>query len=230
MRLLLCDDHTLFREAIAGILRSQPDMEVVGLASTGREAIELVARHQPDVVLMDVNMPELDGVRATETICKQQPRVNVVILTMFPEDEHAFEAVKAGARGYLVKTIDTYELVRSIRSVHAGHTLVSADVAMRVLEDFRGAPRTQSGRGVVDLSEREKDILRLLSKGATNQEIARQMFLSEKTIENRLSVIFQKLQINNRVQAALYALKTGLAAVDAEDEEVPSAGGGFPRR
>ena len=226
VRVLLADDHTLFRQGLRQMLERWPEIEVVGEASNGAEAVDLATRLRPDVVLMDLNMPEMDGVEATRAISAQQPSVQVVVLTMYPQDEHAFEAVKAGARGYLVKTIDVQDLVRGLRSVHRGEVLVSAEIAMRVLEAFRQAPRTRSGRGAVDLTEREKDILRLLAEGATNKEIAARLSLAEKTVETRLSVVFQKLQINNRVQAALYALRVGLASL----EEDGVAEGGGPMR
>lgn len=216
IRVLLADDHTIFRQGLRPLLERAADIEVVAEAADGAEAIELAARHQPDVVLMDLNMPGIDGVRATEAIVSHRPATRVVILTMYQQDQHAFDAVKAGARGYLVKTVDVRDLVRGVRAAHRGEALISADLALRVLDEFRSVSRTRSGRGAVDLTEREKDILRLLSEGATNQEIAARLSLAEKTVESRLSVIFQKLQINNRVQAALYALRTGLATLDGE--------------
>ncbi len=223
IRVLLADDHKLFRQGLRQMLELSPDLEIVGEASNGTEAVALAERLRPDIVLMDLNMPETDGVEATRTIVARHPSAQIVVLTMYPQDEHAFEAVKAGARGYLVKTIDVQDLVRGLRAVHRGEVLVSAEIAMRVLEAFRQAPRTPSGRGAVDLTEREKDIVRLIAEGATNKEIAARLSIAEKTVETRLSVVFQKLQINNRVQAALYALRMGLASLEDDGGAGPGS-------
>jgi len=220
IRIFLADDHTLFRQALRQMLERETDFEVVGEAQDGAETTEKVLTLKPDVVLMDVNMPLVDGVRAAETICQQDPAVRVVILTMYRQDRYAFQAIKAGAWGYLLKTVDAHELVRSIRAVHRGEALVNPATALKVLEEFRRPLPPAAGEDAVQLTEREKDILRLVSTGASNQEIAQALFLSEKTVENRLSLIFQKLHLNNRVQAALYALRKGLLSLDqAEVQE-----------
>ncbi len=229
IRVLLVDDHTLFRQGLRTMLEGYSDIQVVGEAGDGVEAIEQVERQEPDVVLMDIHMPGMDGIQATQAIVARHPAVKVLMLTMYPEGQYAFEAVKAGARGYLHKSIDLHELVRRIRGAYRGEAQISADVALRVLEDFRQVQRTRSGRGAVDLTDREKYILRLIGEGATNKEIAARLCLAEKTVETRLSVIFQKLQINNRVQAALYALRTGLATLEgghaeSEGEQAPFQG------
>ncbi|MHB8620988.1 MAG: response regulator transcription factor [Chloroflexota bacterium] len=222
IRVLLADDHALIREAVGAALKREHDIELVGEAANGREAVEMAERCRPQVILMDLNMPDIDGIEATRTIVQRMPGVKVLILTAYAEDQYAFDAVKAGARGYVEKTAGLQALVHSIRLVHEGRALVSADIAMRALEEFRQMPTER--RGGFELSEREKIILRLLSRGSSNQEIARQMGLSEKTIENRMSAIFQKLRINNRVQAALYALRSGLASLDSPSSD----GGGNP--
>jgi len=214
IRIFLADDHTLFRQALRQVLEREADFEVVGEAEDGVETTEKVSTLKPDVVLMDINMPLVDGVKAAEIICQQDPAVRVVILTMYRQDRYAFQAIKAGAWGYLLKTVDSQELAHSIRAVHRGEALVNPATALKVLEEFRHPVAQEEREDTAELTEREKDILRLVSKGASNQGIAQALFLSEKTVENRLSLIFQKLHLNNRVQAALYALRKGLVSLD----------------
>jgi len=208
IRIFLADDHTLFRQALRQVLEREADFEVVGEAEDGVETTEKVSTLKPDVVLMDINMPLVDGVKAAEIICQQDPAVRVVILTMYRQDRYAFQAIKAGAWGYLLKTVDSQELAHSIRAVHRGEALVNPATALKVLEEFRHPVAQEEREDTAEL------ILRLVSKGASNQGIAQALFLSEKTVENRLSLIFQKLHLNNRVQAALYALRKGLVSLD----------------
>ena len=237
IRILLADHETLLRESLRRVLDREPDMEVVAEASQGLEAVQLAEACQPDVVFVDLTLgqegSDIDGLRATQLIVQRLPRSKVVILAPDQKDQYAIEALKAGARGYLAKTMGVGEVVRGIRSVYEGHTLVSADVAIQVLEEFRRVPLPKSGRGAVDLTDREKDILRLLAEGVGNHEIANRLCLSEKTIENRLSVIFQKLHINNRVQAAIFALRAGLVPLkrpDAEERQAELSAAGRPVR
>ncbi len=206
IRILLADDHALFRQGLKSLLESEPDLRVIGEAQTGREAVRYAADTKPNVILMDIQMPELDGVRATQSILEINPSANVIILTMYRQDNYVFEAVKAGARGYLLKDADASELIDAIRRVFEGDTLLDPEMAKNVLEDFKVKRES--------LTDREAAILRLLAQGSSNQEIALKLNISEKTVRNRLSEIFAKLQLNNRTQAALYAIREGLASLD----------------
>ncbi|RME82380.1 MAG: DNA-binding response regulator [Caldilineae bacterium] len=218
IRILVADDHVMVRQGLSQILDSEPNMKVVGQASDGREAVELAAILQPDIVVMDINMPLLDGVQATRQITATRPATGVIILTMYRQDQYVFEAIKAGARAYLLKDADSEELVRAIRAVAAGEALLDPAIAVRMIDEFR---RMQSGPvgadGVTPLSERELEILRLVAQGLENEQIAERLGLSEKTIRNRLTVVFEKLHVSNRTQAALYALRKGLASLDDEE-------------
>lgn len=210
IRILLADDHALFRQGLKSLLEAEGDFKVIGEAKDGREALRHALEAKPDVILMDIQMPGLDGVQATQEILKEWPQAKVIILTMYRQDAYVFEAVKAGARGYLLKDTDAKELVDAIRRVVAGEVLLDAELAGQIIQDFKakreGAPGLHA-----ELSEREVQILRLLAQGYTNLEIAAKLSLSEKTVRNRLSEIFHKLHLNNRTQAALYAIREGLA-------------------
>lgn len=214
IRTLIADDHSLFRQGLKAILESEPDIRVIGEAANGREAIRYAADTRPDVVLIDIQMPELDGVKATQSIMEINPDAKVIILTMFRQDSYVFEAVKAGARGYLLKDSSAADLIDAIRRVADGDTLLDPEMAANVLEDFKVKKENLPGEKHNDLTDREAAILRLLAQGSSNQEIALKLNISEKTVRNRLSEIFAKLQLNNRTQAALYAIREGLASLD----------------
>jgi len=214
IRVLLADDHAMFRQGLKSLLESEPDIRVIGEASSGRDAVRYAADTKPDVIVMDIQMPELDGVKATQSILEINPTANVIILTMYRQDSYVFEAVKAGARGYLLKDVDATVLIDAIRRVTEGETLLDPEMAQNVLEDFRVKKESLPDEKRGDLTEREAAILRLLAQGSSNQEIALKLNISEKTVRNRLSEIFAKLQLNNRTQAALYAIREGLASLD----------------
>lgn len=215
IRTLIADDHTMVRQGLTQICEAEPDMEVVGQAADGRQAVMLALRLHPDVVVMDINMPEQDGVEATKEIIAENSDIGVIILTMYRQDQYVFEAIKAGARAYLLKDADSEELVRAIRAVADGEALLGPSIAGKMIEEFKRLQEdTLLAEGLTPLTEREQDILRLVAQGHENQEIADQLHLSEKTIRNRLSVVFEKLHVNNRTQAALYALRQGLASLD----------------
>lgn len=219
-RLLICDDHAMFRQGLRSILETEDDLRVIGEAANGREAVRLALTTKPDVVLMDIQMPELDGVAATKAILAEDPDINVVILTMYRQDKYVFEAIKVGAQGYMLKDAGAEELLDAIRRVADGETLLNAELAASVLEEFRQAeslPEHPDHR-VRELTDREEEILRHLAQGATNQEIANALEVSEKTVRNRLSEIFSKLRLNNRTQAALYALREGIASLQDSAE------------
>ncbi len=211
---LLADDHALFREGLRSLLAEQPDIEIVGEAEDGLEAIKLTASLKPAVVLMDINMPVIDGVEATRLILRENDTVEVIILTMYPQDEYVFEALKAGAKAYLLKDTRSKKLLEVIRTVHQGQAAIDPEMTARLLNEFRrmanetAAPPAKKQA----LTEQERMILTLVSSGASNREIAAQLNLSERTIKNYLSIIFQKLQVNNRTEAAIRAMKDGLVS------------------
>ncbi len=214
-RLLLCDDHAMFRQGVRSILETEDDFRIIGEASTGREAVRHALETRPDVILMDIQMPELDGVAATKAILAEYPEAKVIILTMYRQDRYVFEAIKVGARGYLLKDSDANDLIDSIRRVADGEALLNAGMAAEILNEFRksGEIPADPEHRLSELSEREADILRLLAQGHSNQQIAGALEISEKTVRNRLSEIFSKLRLNNRTQAALYALREGIASL-----------------
>lgn len=211
IRLLIADDHTLVRQGLSQICGAEPDIEVVGQAADGQEACRVAAQVQPDTIIMDINMPVLDGVQATGRITTANPQIGVIILTMYRQDQYVFEAIKAGARAYLLKDADSEELLRAIRTVAQGEALLDPAIALKMIEEFR---RLQSETNATDhltlLIELEMNILRLVAQGFNNNEIGDRLGFSEKTVRNRLTVIFSKLHVNNRTQAALYALRRGL--------------------
>ncbi len=221
IRVLIADDHNLVRQALAQMLQTEPDMTVVEQASNAEEAFERCRLLAPDIVLMDIHMPHgKEGIEATRRIAEHCPRTKVIMLTMERQDEYLFEAIKAGAKGYLLKNANSGELLSAIRAVASGEATLNPAIARRVLDEFRRLTERESQESPYEyLTEREKDILSLLAQGASNHEIAQQLGLSEKTVRNRLSVIFDKLHINNRTQAALYALKRGLSMPAKADED-----------
>jgi DNA-binding NarL/FixJ family response regulator len=213
IRLLLCDDHAMFRQGLKGLLEIEDDVRVIGEAATGREAIRYALETRPDIIVMDIQMPELDGVRATQAILGEFPEAKVIILTMYRQDRYVFEAIKAGARGYMLKDADSSELIGAIRRVAEGETLLGAEMAASILDEFKKVKEELPSETVSELTEREATILRLLAHGCSNQQIADKLGVSEKTVRNRLSEIFSKLRLNNRTQAALYALREGIATL-----------------
>lgn len=209
IRVFLCDDHTLFRQGIRKLLELEPDITVVGEAGNGQELLEVLKKTGPDIILMDIGMPKMDGVAATYRIKKILPRANVVILTVYEDDTHIFAAIKAGAMGYLLKDASIDELIEAIHRVNKGEALIQPVIATKVLKEFTMLDKRKLKEGdkfYSGLTEREKDILRLIALGGTNKEIASKLDISEKTVKNHVSNIFQTLHVNNRTQAAIYAL------------------------
>ncbi|MFN3763337.1 MAG: response regulator [Anaerolineae bacterium] len=215
IRVLIADDHRLFRQGLRQICETVGRLEVVGEAENGQEAVELALRLRPDVVLMDIRMPVLDGVEATRRITACAPSVRIIILTMYRQDQYVFEAIKAGARGYLLKDIDEQELVDAVRAVHRGEALIDPALAARLLEEFR---RLSQGAVEEELTPGEMEVLRLVAQGLDNKSIARELNLAERTVTNRLSEIYQKLHVASRTQAALVALRRGWASLDENPE------------
>lgn len=218
IRLVIADDHRLFRQGLRQICETVGDFEVVGEAQNGQEAVKLVCELEPDVILMDINMPVLDGVQATMLITVQKPTTQVVILTMYRQDQYVFKAVKAGARGYLLKDSDGKDLIEAIRAVCRGEALIDPAMATKLLEEFRRLSSKDSSPGSFgDLTELEMQVLRLVARGEDNKAIASSLSISEKTVANRLLDIYQKLEVRNRTQAALVALRRGWAPLTPED-------------
>lgn len=215
IRVLLADDHTMFRQGIRHVLQAQEGIEVVGEAMDGEMACQLVSELRPDVLLLDVHMPKMDGVRATRAIMQGPKPPAIIILTMSKQDDYVFEAIKAGARGYYTKDSDVSLLLRAVEQAALGEVLLDPSMTQRVLQTFRQLPSSRAANvGVAALEDREIDILRRVAAGDSNQEIGVALGLSEKTIKNQLSFIFQKLNLNNRTQAAIYSLQHGLISLE----------------
>lgn len=207
IRILIVDDHPLFRKGVTALLGVQPDMAVVGDAGDVTAAVELALAEQPDVVLMDLQMPGGSGIQATRAIVEASPAIRVLIVTMFEDDDSVFAALRAGARGYVLKGTDEDDLLRAIRSVARGEAIFSPSIASRVLTYFaRPAPAPL----FPNLTDREREILTLIAQGKNNQAIARELFLSPKTIANHVSNIFSKLQVADRSEAIIRARDAGL--------------------
>lgn len=211
IRVLVADDHSLFRQGLRQLLEMEPDIEVVGEAKDGLDVQVKTRECSPDIILMDINMPVTDGVVATKRILSENPNVGIIILTMYRQDQHVFEAIRAGARGYLLKDALAEDVVKAIRTVKHGESLIDPEMATKLLKEFRRlADRVEPEAGLSDLTPREIEILRLVAAGLSNKEIGARLFLAEKTVKNYLTLIFQKLQIADRVQAAVFAIQQGL--------------------
>ncbi len=208
--ILLADDHAIFRYGLRAMLGSTPEFEVVGEAATGEEAVARAAELRPDVVFMDIQMPGLNGIEATRRILESDPRVGVVVLTMFDDDDSVFAAMRAGARGYILKGADGDEVLRVARAVASGEAHFGPGIAQR-LTSFFSAPKPAALSEVFpELTTREREVLDLIARGRGNAEIARRLFLSPKTIRNHISNIFAKLQVADRAQAIVRAREAGL--------------------
>ncbi len=208
IRVLIADDHPVFRFGMRALLTAEPDTEVVAEAATGQEALDLVASTQPDVVLMDINMPGINGIEATRRIVQEFPQVQVLIVTMI-EDDTVFAAVRAGAGGYLIKGAEGEETLRAIRAVANGESIFSPKVAQRLARFFSNTP-AQITQPFPQLTPREREILGMIAQGYTNTAIAEQLFLSPKTVRNQVSTIFSKLDAADRSEAIILARTAGL--------------------
>jgi DNA-binding NarL/FixJ family response regulator len=210
IHVLIADDHPLFREGLHGLLDSLADTEVVGEATTGAEAIQRAKALQPDVILMDIKMPGINGIEATRQIVAASPHISVLMVTMLEDDESVFAAMRAGARGYVLKGANQVEMLRAILAVAGGEAIFSPGIAKRLLGFFSATRQSVPSRLFPELSERETELLDLIAQGRTNQEIAEQLGLTLKTVRNHVSNIFSKLQVADRAQAVIRAREAGL--------------------
>jgi DNA-binding NarL/FixJ family response regulator len=217
VRVLIVDDQALVRRGFRMILDAEPDVTVVGEAATGLEAVEEAARLKPDVVLMDIRMPGLDGVEATRRITAAGPTPHVVVLTTFDLDEHVVESIRAGASGFLLKDVPPEDLVRAIKVVADGDALLAPAVTKRVLARVAATPslRTSDSAAFASLTERETEVLRLLARGLSNGEIASTLFLGETTVKTHVGRVLAKLGVRDRVQAVIAAYESGLVTPGA---------------
>jgi DNA-binding NarL/FixJ family response regulator len=227
IRILIVDDHTLFRTGIRKMLEAEPDMRVVGEAATGWEAVDQARALVPDVVLMDIRMPDpgsvpgtgtagsdkgLDGIEATRILHREMPHLGILFCTVFQDDEFVFAGLQAGGRGYILKDDDPDTMLRAIRAVAYGESLLGPTIAQKVMRQFSGL-RSKQTPLVDDLTPRELEVLKLIGSGLTNRQIAEELILSEKTVKNHINNIFSKLHVYDRSQAILYAIREGLVKV-----------------
>ncbi len=215
LRVLIADDHPLFRSGLRALLGAVPDTAVAGEATTGKEAIALAAELQPDVIAMDLQMPGVSGIEATRRILDASPHIGVLVVTMFEDDYSVFAAMRAGAKGYVLKDAEEEDMLHAIRAVGKGEAIFSPAVARRVIDFFTGARSEERDRSVPprafpELTDREREVLDLIAQGLSNPEIAARLYLSPKTVRNHISNIFAKLQVADRAQAIVRAREAGL--------------------
>jgi DNA-binding NarL/FixJ family response regulator len=210
IRVLVADDQSMVRAGFRMLLSSQADIEVVAEASNGLEAVDKAARFQPTVVLMDIRMPELDGLEAARRILAADAAARILILTTFDHDEYVYEALRAGASGFVLKDDPPEQLLAAIRTVAGGEALLSPAVTKRVIAQFARLPRPAPGRHLDDLTERELEVFRLIARGLSNAEIGKELYISDTTVKTHITHILQKLDLRDRVQAVVLAYETGL--------------------
>jgi len=216
IRVLIADDHAIVRSGITALLAQVPDIEVVGEASDGQQAITQAAILRPDVILMDLVMPNIDGIEAIRQIKARQPESRILVLTSFAADDKVFPAIKAGALGYLLKESRPSDLIEAIRQVYRGESALHPTIARKVLQELTRPPDRPPTPD--PLTEREMDVLRLVAQGLGNQEIAAKLHVGDATVRTHVSNILAKLHLANRIQVALYALREGLVSLDADAE------------
>jgi len=207
LRLVLVDDHQVVRLGIRALLESEPDITVVGEAATAAEAIQVVGRLHPDIVLMDIRLPDQSGIAACQQVRQRWPAVQVLMLTSFADEDLVLEAISAGAAGYVLKQVGTDDLLRAVRAVGHGDAALDPSVTRQLLARVRRAEHEAHGAAFHDLSERELTVLALVAEGKTNAEIAEALILSDKTVRNHVSTILEKLELTNRIEAATYAVR-----------------------
>ncbi len=212
IRILIVDDHAIVREGQRALIDTEPGMDVVGEAADGNEAVALAHSLQPDVILLDLIMPHKDGIKAIEEIKEQDPQARILVLTSFAEDENVYAAIKAGAQGYLMKDASPQDILAAIRDVHRGEPSMDHSIAQKLMRELQRSSDLPPSEE--PLTEREVEVLKLLAQGLQNKEIAEALVISERTVSTHVSNILGKLHLANRTQAALYALKEGLARLD----------------
>ncbi len=217
IRVAVVDDQRLFTKGLSGLVDMLDGVEVVGVAYDGEEAVALCRKEEPDVVLMDISMPKMDGISATREIRDLLPQSAVIILTAHEDDEHVFEGIKAGAQGYLLKDSEPEDLSRAIHTVHAGNTIIAPDLAQKMLNTFESGGSGRSQLAPPPLTERELEVIRALAQGMSDRQIAQSLGISEKTVRNHTSNIYRKLHIFDRTQAVIYAVREGV--IDVEELE-----------
>ena len=211
VRLLIADDQHLVRTGLQVILDTEPDIEVIGQASTGLEAVTMAHELRPDVVLMDIRMPELDGIEATRQITtRKNLSTRVLVLTTFDVDQYVFEALRAGASGFLLKDVPADQLVTGVRMTAAGDALLAPSITRRLIEQFAAAPPAETPAALDDLTPRELEVFRLIAKGMSNAEIAAQLFIGDATVKTHVTRLLTKLDLRDRVQAVVLAYETGI--------------------
>ena len=214
IRVVIADDHVLYRRGLQLVVSQEEDIEIVGEAGDGKEAVDRTVELLPDVVLMDVRMPHTSGIEACQTIKALVPSTKIIMLTMSDEESDLYEAVKAGANGYLLKDVPGEEIADGVRAVHNGDSLISPSMASKLLAEFAQMSRRQGDRPssvtAPRLTERELEVLRLVARGMANKEIAHQLFISENTVKNHVRNILEKLQLHSRMEAAMYAVRENL--------------------
>jgi DNA-binding NarL/FixJ family response regulator len=215
IRVLVADDQSMVRAGFRMLLAGEDDIDVVAEASNGVEAVEKAERFHPDVILMDIRMPELDGLEATRLILATDNGARILVLTTFDLDEYVYEALRAGASGFVLKDDPPEQLLAAVRVVAGGDALLSPTVTKRVIRQFTRTPRPAPPRALADLSEREQEVFRLIARGLSNAEIGKELFISETTVKTHITHILQKLDLRDRVQAVVLAYETGLFEPDA---------------
>jgi DNA-binding NarL/FixJ family response regulator len=214
VRVLVADDQSMVRTGFRMLLADEDDIEVVAEASTGLEAVEKAGRFRPDVILMDIRMPELDGLEATRRILAADGAARILILTTFDLDEYVYEALSAGASGFVLKDDPAEQLIAAVRTVAAGDALLSPAVTKRVIRQFTRLPRTTAPKGLDELTEREREVFRLIAAGLSNVEIGQQLFIGETTVKTHVTHVLRKLDLRDRVQAVVVAHRAGLFESD----------------
>lgn len=212
VRVLIVDDHALIREGLRKVLSLEKRINVIGEAATGEEAVEAVAREPVDVVLLDINLPGMNGIETCQLIKRDHPQVNIIALTIHEQEEYLFEMIRSGVSGYLLKDINPELLVDTVLRVHDGESFIPPGLMAKVMREF-GRLTSRSGPPAEQLTQREIEVLRLVAEGRSNRQIAQALFISEKTVKNHLTNIFQKIGVSDRTQAALYAIKNKIADV-----------------
>lgn len=215
IRVMIADDHPMFRQGLVALFKSLPDYVIVAEAEDGHQVVALALQHQPDIILMDMQMPGLNGIEATRQIMRHSPHIHVLMLTMFNDDEFVFAAMRAGARGYLLKGADQDELVNAIQTVSMGGAVFSPSIANRMMSYFSGIKPARAESLFPELTEREVEVLDLIARGCNNTEIAETLVLSGKTVRNHVSNILHKLQLSDRAQAIVRAREKGLGMVES---------------